>query len=59
VKSVGEITGTYLIAVGAPTHLLGFAPAQLLSPSLWPIAVVGSVSLGAGLARPGYRLWHR
>ena len=47
-----------LVAVGAPTHLLGFGVAQLVSPSLWPIAVVGSVILGAGLAWPGYRLWH-
>ena len=46
-----------LLAVGAPTHLLGFGLAQLVSPSLWPIAVVGSVLLGAGLAWPGYRLW--
>ena len=47
-----------LLAVGAPTHLLGFGVAQLVSPSLWPIAVVGSVILGAGLAWLGYRLWH-
>ena len=46
-----------LVAVGAPAHLLGFGLAQLVSPALWPIAVVGSVSLGAGLAWPGYRLW--
>ncbi len=47
-----------LVAVGAPTHLLGFGVAQLVSPSLWLIAVVGSVILAAGLAWPGYRLWH-
>jgi hypothetical protein len=46
-----------LVAVGAPAHLLGFGLAQLASPALWPIAVVGSVSLGAGLAWAGYRLW--
>ena len=47
-----------LIAVGAPAHLIGFGLAQLVSPSLWWIAVAGSISLGAGLAWPGYRLWH-
>jgi hypothetical protein len=47
-----------LVAVGAPAHLLGFGIAQLVSTAAWPIAIVGSVSLGAGLAWPGYRLWH-
>jgi hypothetical protein len=47
-----------LVAVGGPLHLLGFGVAQLVSPALWPIAVLGSASLGAGLAWPGYRLWH-
>ena len=47
-----------LVAVGAPAHLIGFGLAQLVSPALWWIAVAGSVSLGAGLAWPGYRLWH-
>jgi hypothetical protein len=46
-----------LVAVGAPLHLLGFGLAQLVTPALWPIAVLGAVSLGAGLAWPGYRLW--
>ena len=46
-----------LVAVGGPVHLLGFGVAQLVSPTLWPIAVLGSASLGAGLAWPGYRLW--
>ena len=46
-----------LVAVGAPAHLLGFGLAQLVSPAWWPIAIVGSVSLGAGLAWPGHRLW--
>ena len=46
-----------LVAAGGPVHLLGFGAAQLISPVLWPIAVLGSVSLGAGLAWPGYRLW--
>ena len=47
-----------LVAVGGPTHLLGAGLAQLASPAWWLIAVFGSVSLGAGLAWPGYRLWH-
>jgi hypothetical protein len=47
-----------LVAVGAPAHLLGFGIAQLASTAAWPIAILGSVSLGAGLAWPGYRLWH-
>ncbi len=46
-----------LVAVGGPAHLIGFGLAQLVSPVLWTIALVGSVSLGAGLAWPGYRLW--
>ncbi len=46
-----------LVAVGAPAHLLGFGVAQLVSTVAWPVAVLGSVSLGAGLAWPGYRLW--
>src|SRR5215211_4163393 len=45
------------VAVGALAHLLGFGIAQLVSTA-WPIAILGSVSLGAGLAWPGYRLWH-
>jgi hypothetical protein len=47
-----------LVAVGAPAHLLGFGMAQLVSTAAWPIAILGSVSLGAGLAWVGYRLWH-
>jgi hypothetical protein len=47
-----------LVAVGAPAHLLGFGIAQLVSTVAWPIAILGSVCLGAGLARAGYRLWH-
>jgi hypothetical protein len=46
-----------LVAVGAPAHLLGFGIAQLVSTAAWPIAILGSVGLGAGLAWPGYRLW--
>lgn len=48
-----------LVAVGAPCHLIGFALAQFVSPSLWLIAVLGSVALGAGLALAGYRIWQR
>src|SRR4051794_31783987 len=46
-----------LVTVGGPLHLLGFGLAQLVTPALWQIAVLGAVSLGAGLAWPGYRLW--
>jgi hypothetical protein len=46
-----------LVAVGAPAHLLGFGIAQLASTAAWPIAILGSASLGAGLAWPCYRLW--
>ena len=46
-----------LVAVGAPAHLLGFGIAQLVSTVAWPIAILGSVCLGAGLGWPGYRLW--
>jgi len=46
-----------LVAVGAPTHLLGFGIAQLVSTAAWPIAIVGSMCLGAGLGWTGYRLW--
>jgi hypothetical protein len=47
-----------LVAMGAPAHMLGFGMAQLVSTAAWPIAILGSASLGAGLAWPGYRLWH-
>jgi hypothetical protein len=46
------------VALGAPAHLLGFGIAQLISTATWPIAILGSVSLGAGLAWASYRLWH-
>ena len=46
-----------LVAVGAPAHLLGFGIAQLVTTAAWPIAILGSVCLGAGLGWPGYRLW--
>ena len=46
-----------MMAVGAPAHLLGFGLAQFVSPAIWLIAILGSVSLGAGLAWAGHRLW--
>jgi hypothetical protein len=45
------------VAVGAPAHLLGFGISGLVSTAAWPVAILGIVSLGAGLAWPGYRLW--
>ncbi len=45
------------VAVGGPAYLLGAGIAQLVSPLVWAVAVLGSASLGAGLAWPGYRLW--
>ena len=48
-----------LIAVGAPVHLLGFGIAQLGSPALWFVAILGSLLLGAGLAWCGMRMWVR
>jgi hypothetical protein len=48
----------WLVAVGAPSHLLGFGVAQLVSTAAWAIAILGSVSLGAGLAWSGYPLGH-
>ncbi len=47
-----------LVAVCAPAHLRGFGIAQLVWTAAWPIAILGSASLAAGLARPGCRLWH-
>jgi hypothetical protein len=46
-----------LVAVGAPAHPLGFGIAQLVSTAAWPIAILGSVCLGAGLGWAGCRLW--
>jgi hypothetical protein len=45
-------------ALGVPADLLGFVIAQLVSTA-WPIAILRCVSLGAGLAWPGYRLWQK
>lgn len=55
--SIPRLAGM-LVAAGGPLHLLGFGLAQLVTTALWPIAILGAVSLGAGLAWPGYRLWH-
>jgi hypothetical protein len=46
-----------LVAVGAPAHLLGFGIAQLVTTAAWPVAILGSGCLGAGLGWAGYRLW--
>jgi hypothetical protein len=48
-----------LVAVGAPAHLLGFGIAQLVTTAAWPIAILGSACLGAGLGWAGYRLWQK
>jgi hypothetical protein len=45
-------------ALGVPADLLGFVIAQLVSTA-WPIAIMRCLSLGAGLAWPGYRLWQK
>jgi hypothetical protein len=46
-----------LVAVGAPSQVVGFALAQTVSPALWIVAILGSVALGAGLAWSGYQMW--
>ena len=56
--SLPRLSGV-LVAVGAPAHLLGFGLAQLVSVAWWPVAILGAVSLGAGLALPGIRLWRK
>jgi hypothetical protein len=48
-------TSGILVAVGGPAHLLGFGIAQFVPPIFWVVAILGSLSLGAGLAWPGYR----
>ena len=42
-----------LVAVRAPAHLLGFGIAQLVATAAWPIAILGSGCLGAGLGWAG------
>lgn len=39
-----------LVAVGAPAHFGWFRDSSAGSTAAWPIAILGSVSLGAGLA---------
>lgn len=46
-----------LMAVGAPTHLVGAGIALLGSPAFWFVAILGSLALGSGLAWSGYRMW--
>ncbi len=48
-----------MVAVGAPAYLLGAGISQLVSSTAWAIVVLGTASLGGGLAWAGYRLWHR
>jgi hypothetical protein len=54
--SLPRLSGIF-VALGAPAYLLGAGVAQLVSPAVWAVAVLGSASLGAGVAWPGYRLW--
>jgi hypothetical protein len=44
------------VAVGAPAHLLGLGISVLVSTAAWPVAILGSVSLGLGLGWSGYRM---
>jgi hypothetical protein len=46
-----------LVAVGGPAHLLGWGVSQLVSTAAWVVAILGALSLAAGLAWPGYLLW--
>lgn len=48
-----------LVAVGAPSQVVGLAVALTVAPALWTVAILGSVALGAGLAWPGYRMWQK
>jgi hypothetical protein len=48
-----------LVAVGGSAYLLGWGIAQLVSTAAWVIAVLGALSLGAGLAWPGYLVWQK
>jgi hypothetical protein len=45
-----------LMGVGAPTHLVGFGIALLVSPTLWFAPVLGGLALGSGLAWCGYQM---
>jgi len=44
-----------LVAVGAPAYLVAAGISALVSTAAWPVAVLGSVSLGAGKGRPQTR----
>jgi hypothetical protein len=46
-----------LVAVGGPAHLLGWGVSQLVSTATWVVAILGALSLAAGLAWPGFLLW--
>jgi len=46
-----------LVAVGAPSFLVGAAMALLISPAIWSVAVLGSLVFGSGLAWSGYWMW--
>jgi hypothetical protein len=48
-----------LVAVGGPAYLLGWGISQLVSTAAWLVAVLGALSLGAGLAWPGYLIWQK
>ena len=56
IRALPRLAGL-LVAVGAPAHLLGFGLSQLVATAWWVVAVLGAVSLGAGLAWAGFRLW--
>jgi hypothetical protein len=55
-ETLPRLSGIF-VAVGGPAYLLGAGIALIVSPAVWPVAVLGSACLGAGLAWPGYRLW--
>jgi hypothetical protein len=48
-----------LVAVGAPAHLLGLGISLLVlvSTAAWPVAILGSMSLGLRSGWSGYRMW--
>ena len=47
------------VAVGAPAHLLGLGISLLVlvSTAAWPVAILGSMSLGLRSGWSGYRMW--
>ena len=46
-----------LVAVGGSAYLLGWGISQLVSTAAWLVAVLGALSLGVGLAWPGFLIW--